>query len=221
MKLRLYHGSQQETVEPKFGLGRPFHDYGKGFYLTDKAELAREWAVYQPNSTDGWVHAFDLDLDGLTVFDFRKAGVLPWVAELMRHRDADASAAYRRRAPVFIKRFGVDLSAIDVVVGWRADASYFYIVKAFVRDEVDADILSDLLNLGRFGIQYAIKTPAAYEHLKPASESRSFVPYEECHRLFERRDSDARETMRRLIGDPVFNRLNHLFSDLVREKRQV
>ena len=42
---------------------------------------------------DGWVHAFDLDLDGLRVLDFREAGVFAWVAELMKHRDADESSA--------------------------------------------------------------------------------------------------------------------------------
>ena len=36
----------------------------------------------------------------------------------------------------------------DVIKGWRADASYFYIAKAFVRDEIDVEILEELLLLG-------------------------------------------------------------------------
>lgn len=34
--MRLYHGSQDEVVVPEFGLGQDHHDFGKGFYLTDR-----------------------------------------------------------------------------------------------------------------------------------------------------------------------------------------
>lgn len=35
----------------------------------------------------------------------------------------------------------------QLIKGWRADASYFYIAKAFVRDEIDVDILEELMML--------------------------------------------------------------------------
>lgn len=59
-KIILYHGSPNETVMPKFGLGEEKHDYGKGFYLTESLELAKEWAVYRPNASNSWVHEFEL-----------------------------------------------------------------------------------------------------------------------------------------------------------------
>lgn len=217
----LYHGSQTAEVEPKFGLGSDFHDYGAGFYLTDRAELAAEWAVYRPNSLDGWIHAFELDLDGLKVFDFREAGVLPWIAELMKHRAADESSAYRRRAPIFISRYGIDLSSYDVVVGWRADASYFYIAKAFVRDEIDVSALDGLLKLGGFGIQYTVKSERAYRQLKSLPDQRLPVVFSEKHADYVRRDSAARDKMRELIADPGFNKLERLFSDIIREETRV
>ena len=40
----LYHGSASDSVVPTFGLGNDHHDYGRGFYLTDDLDLAREWA---------------------------------------------------------------------------------------------------------------------------------------------------------------------------------
>lgn len=215
--MTLYHGSQNESVRPQFDLGSESHDFGKGFYLTESVELAQEWSVYRPKSHDGWVHSFELDLQGLKVFDFRTAGVFAWVAELMRHRAADESAAYRRRAPAFIDRYGVDAQDADVLVGWRADASYFYIVKAFVRDEVDANVLGDLLKLGDFGIQYVVRSKRAYEHLTAGSQPPVRVSCEAYHEAFARRDAEARDKMHRLIEDPGFNRLERLFSDLVRE----
>lgn len=221
MVKRLYHGSPNAAVKPEYGLGDVRHDFGKGFYLTDSPELAKEWSVYRPKSQDGWVHAFDLELNGLKVLDFRQADkVFAWVAELMKHRDADESAAYRRRAPSFIKKFGIDTESCDVLVGWRADASYFYIVKAFVRGEVDADCLPDLLKLGGFGVQYVVKSQAAYAQLRPLPELRQAVRFDEHHVAYEMRDGAARVRMRELIADPSFNRLERLFVDFVREVRQ-
>lgn len=208
-------------VEPKYGLGLDHHDFGRGFYLTEDFELAREWSVYRPKSNDGWVHVFDLEMDGLKILDFRERGVFAWVAELMKHRDADESAAYRRRAPMFIDKYGVgDADDYDVQVGWRANASYFYIVKAFVRDEVDAACLEDLLKLGDFGIQYAIKTPKAYGSLHPLPSLKQPVTFDTHHAAYENRDAVARERMRELIADPAFNRLDRLFSDVIREGLQ-
>ena len=219
MTIRLYHGSQNELVEPQHGVGQDSHDFGRGFYLTDVPDLANEWAVYRPKSHDGWVHAFDLEMDGLKILDFRDKGVFAWVAELMKHRDADESAAYRRRAPLFIDRFCVaDADDYDVQIGWRANASYFYIVKAFVRDEVDADCLEGLLKLGGFGIQYVVKTPKAYEALRSRPDLKMRVSFDEYHAAYENRDADARRRMRDLIADPEFNRLEHLFSDVVRKR---
>ena len=217
MTIRLYHGSQNEVVVPQYGRGLDHHDFGKGFYLTKDPGLAMEWSVYRPKSNDGWVHAYDLDTDGLQVLDFRDRGVFAWIAELMKHRDADESAAYRRRAPKFIERYGVkDTDNYDVQVGWRANASYFYIVKAFVRDEVDADCMEDLLKLGDFGIQYAVKTQKAYVHLRSLPDLTQSVKFDAHHAAYENRDAAARQRMRELIANPEFNRLERLFSDVVR-----
>ena len=220
MTIRLYHGSQDEIVEPQYGLGQDHHDFGMGFYLTEVPDLAKEWSVYRPKSHDGWVHAFDLELEGLKILDFRNRGVFAWVAELMKHRDADESSAYRRRAPLFIGKFAVpDADDYDVQIGWRADASYFYIVKAFVRDEVDADCLEELLRLGGFGIQYVVKSPRAYANLRQLPEFKQSVVFDRHHAAYESRDASAREKMRELLADPKFNRLERLFSDVIREAR--
>lgn len=221
MIIRLFHGSQVEEVVPQFGRGLDHHDFGRGFYLTDNPELAKEWSVCRPKSGDGWVHVFDLETSGLEILDFRERGVFAWIAELMKHREADGSAAYRRRVPAFIEKFGIrDAEQFDVHIGWRADASYFYIVKAFVRDEVDAGCMERLLTLGDFGIQYAVKSSKAYANLRPLADLKRSVSVSDYHSAYENRDSSARERMRALIADPDFNRLERLFSDIVREARQ-
>jgi len=135
-KITLYHGSPNETLLPTYGKGEDKHDYGKGFYLTPDIELAREWAVC--NDTEGYLYQIDLDIDELNILDFDLYDPKSWIAELMRHRDADSSVRYRRFAPVFVEKYSVDTSAYDIIKGWRADSSYFLIAKRFVRDELDA-----------------------------------------------------------------------------------
>ncbi len=101
------------------------HDYGKGFYLTESIELAKEWAVCRPNEINGWVHKYELETDGLIILDFQQKDVLSWLAELMKHRDAADSKRYRMLAAKFIEKYGVDTNEYDVIRGWRANASYF------------------------------------------------------------------------------------------------
>lgn len=40
----LYHGSPEIVEKPIFGFGSDKNDYGRGFYCTEKIELAKEWA---------------------------------------------------------------------------------------------------------------------------------------------------------------------------------
>ncbi|MBP5243553.1 MAG: DUF3990 domain-containing protein, partial [Succinivibrio sp.] len=78
-KVILYHGSQFQNVTPTFGLGDDKHDYGRGFYLTENFELAKEWSVCRPNQDNGWVHKYELETEGLKIFDFQLENVLAWL----------------------------------------------------------------------------------------------------------------------------------------------
>lgn len=210
----LFHGTPAEVVVPTYGMGNEKHDYGKGFYLTEDEELAKEWAVCRPDRRNGWVHKFILELDELKVLDFQKQDVLSWIAELMKHRHASDSKRYRMLSAKFIDRYGVDTEGYDVIKGWRANASYFYIAKEFVRDNVDVDILEDLLSLGGLGVQYCLKTPKAYEHLIEEREGIIKVNYDEFNVKYNQRDAAARDKMRDLI-DSDANRVVNVFSTLL------
>lgn len=213
-KVILFHGTPAETVVPTYGLGDEKHDYGKGFYLTEDIELAKEWAVCRPDKQNGWVHKFALELDGLRILDFQKLDVLAWIAELMKHRHASDSKRYRVLSAKFIDRYGVDTEGYDVIKGWRANASYFYIAKEFVRDNVDVDILEDLLSLGGLGIQYCLKTPKAYKNLEEDYDGIIKVDYDEFNVKYNQRDAVARDKMRNLI-DSDANRVTNVFSTLM------
>lgn len=212
-KIVLYHGTMDKIVSPRFGLGNDRHDYGRGFYLTDNIELAKEWAVNRPNDKNGWVHTFELDANELKILDFQKESILAWLAELMKHRDAADSKRYHMLASKFIEKYGIDTSEYDVIKGWRANASYFYIAREFVRDNVDIDILEELLSLGNLGIQYCIKSEFAYSKLTEIKDDLLKIDFEEFNEKYNQRDVTARKKMRELINSDA-NKVTNVFSTL-------
>lgn len=212
-KVILFHGTSNKVVVPTFGCGEDKHDYGRGFYLTENIELAKEWAVCKPNEINGWVHKYELDMAGLKIFDFQEENILSWLAELMKHRDAADSKRYRMLAKKFIEKYGIDTTEYDVIKGWRANASYFYIAKEFVRDNIDIEILEELLSLGGLGIQYCIRSERAYSQLHELESELLEVPYSEFNEKYNLRDVTARKKMKDLV-DSDANKVTNVFSTL-------
>ncbi|MFR4978569.1 MAG: DUF3990 domain-containing protein [Butyricicoccus sp.] len=215
-KITLFHGTPDKIVVPTYGKGQEKHDYGRGFYLTECIDLAKEWAVCRPNEANGFVHQYELDINGLKILDFQEKSVLAWLAELMKHRDAADSKRYRMLAQKFIAKYGVDTNEYDVIKGWRANASYFYIAKEFVRDNIDMDILEELLSLGGLGIQYCIKSELAYSRLHEVQSELKIIPYIEFNEKYNQRDITARQKMRELV-DSDANCVTKVFSTLFEE----
>ena len=213
-KIILFHGSSDREITPTFGLGEEKHDYGKGFYMTESAEPAKEWAVCKVGGTNGWVHKYELDIDELKILDFQNLDILTWLAELMKHRNAADSKRYRVLSQKFIAKYGIETKEYDVIKGWRADASYFYIAKAFVRDEIDIDILEELLSLGGLGIQYCLKSEKGYSQLNELEDELEPVEYREFNLKYNERDAAAREKMRELINSEA-NKVTNVFSTLL------
>lgn len=214
--ISLFHGTSAEIVVPTYGKGEEKHDYGQGFYLTESVDLAKEWAVCRPNEKRGFVHQYELDTAGLKILDFQEKGVFSWLAELMKHRDAADSRRYRMLANKFIEKYGINTDEYDIIKGWRANASYFYIAKEFVRDNIDIDILEELLTLGGLGIQYCIKSELAYSKLHEVEEKLQTVQYAEFNEKYNQRDIMARQKMRELV-DSDANKVTKVFSTLFKE----
>ena len=215
--MRLYHGSLVKDFTPVYGLGNDGHDYGRGFYLTADRELGREWAVGQRTGADGWLHVYEADLSDLRVFDFSTAGVLAWMAELMKHRAADDSPRYRRDAVRFIAKYGVDISGYDVVKGWRANASFFFIARLFVQNQLDVSVLEEMLSLGDLGVQYFFQSQKAFAALREVEDAKEPVASDPYKLKFDRRDQEARERMVALAYDQKRNPLLRTFDDLLKE----
>src|SRR5699024_11744383 len=79
-----------------FFSSRRRHTRSKRDWSSDvcSSDLAKEWAVCRGDSV-GYLHVYELDISGLKILDFDNEDILSWIAELMKHRDADKSQNYK------------------------------------------------------------------------------------------------------------------------------
>ena len=214
-KLIVYHGQPNKSVIPVYGAGEDKHDYGRGFYTTPYKELACEWAAWMGNKR-GYVHTYEIDIQNLKILDFDQQGVLSWLAELMQHRDADNQINYKKKQPLFIQRYKLDTSQYDIIRGWRADSSYFYIAKHFVRNNIDFQILEEMLKCGDLKEQICIKQQKAFNNIKLVSTDEiDTIKYKQ---LYDARDTAAREKMHSLMLSDK-NTLTNTFDTIMQRGR--
>ncbi len=117
---------------PLFGVGNPYNDYGLGFYCTESLELACEWAC--PKAKDGFANAYDLALDGLNIVDLdaEPYGTIEWLAVLFANRQFDVATNLMEAAKSYVAaRYPAELGKADVIIGYRADDSYFLVRSGF------------------------------------------------------------------------------------------
>lgn len=166
-KLILYHGSPEIIRQPVYGKGKPYNDYGKGFYCTEHEELAKEWACTE--NTDGYVNRYELETEGLKILNLGsdEYSILHWLALLMEYRKFRIATPIMKSGAEWLKKnFLIDISAYDAVVGYRADDSYFSFARSFVNNEVSLDRLMFSMHLGELGEQFVLKSPMAFEKIK-------------------------------------------------------
>ena len=164
-EMELFHGSTTEKLIPVLDHGNFHHDFGQGFYLTDNLELAREWAVSY-NEDTGYVHGYILDKSKLNILDFRDYNILHWIAEIVSHRNPGTMSRYCKRLIEFLDQYKLDTSDVDVLIGYRADASHFNIIKAFVQNQLDYTLLIPSIIKCESGTQICLKTNKAFDNLE-------------------------------------------------------
>ena len=164
MKKILYHGSEFLIEKPEFGKGARHNDYGRGFYCTENIELAREGACAKYKN--GYVNIYELDMEGLKVLNLNdsKYHILNWLAILADNRTYWQNGSIAEEAKKYIKEhFLIDITPYDIIVGYRADDSYFSFAQDFVSGVISLEKLSEAMRLGKLGEQIVLKSPKAFE----------------------------------------------------------
>ncbi|MFR7388318.1 MAG: DUF3990 domain-containing protein [Blautia faecis] len=60
----------------------------------------------------------------------------------------------------------LDISEYDVIIGYRADDSYFSFAQDFVAGVISLQKLSEAMQLGKLGEQIVLKSPQAFEKIQ-------------------------------------------------------
>lgn len=191
MELTLYHGSVNIIEIPEYGKGKTYNDYGQGFYCTENIELAKEWACLE--GIDGYVNAYSINTDGLNILDLCKSefSILHWLTLLTENRKLRISTPAMRRGVEWLQEnFHIDISPYDIIIGYRADDSYFSFARAFLTNQISLSQLSYAMRLGKLGEQVVIMSKKAFSSLSFSS----YAPVDSSEYYVKRkaRDEEAR-----------------------------
>lgn len=192
-KLMLYRGTKDKTLVPKFGMGKIDNDYGRGFYTTPNKELGKEWAwgTYD-KGLNGYLYTYELDLNGLEICDLTKLDSLHWMAELFYNRTFNLNqrtTAHEEDRKKFISKYKLDTSSYDIIIGYRADDSYFTYAEDFLTGGIYRENIENALRFGDLGIQVFIKSKLGFSRMR-------HISIEEVPKIYEmrytKRDEQAR-----------------------------
>ena len=211
----VYHGSDHIIEVPVYNGSKRTNDYGYGFYTTESLELAKEWAC--SNNSDGFANTYDADLDGLSILNLNapEYNILNWLAILTRYRTYWQNGSIAEEAKEYLQQhFFIDPSAFDIIIGYRADDSYFTFAQDFVAGAISLSKLSEAMRLGKLGEQIVFKSKEAFNrlHFVGAEPASAATFYEKK----TTRDREARRAYRSTKRSP--DGINELFMlDIMRE----
>lgn len=187
----IYHGSQNIIEHPQYGVGKLHNDYGLGFYCTENIDLAKEWSV--DYKRDGYANYYCLDDSQLNTLYLNSSEycILHWLAVLLENRKFDVNTALAKAAKEYIlSNFLLDTSEYDLIIGYRADDSYFSFADDFIKGVISYRQLNNAMYLGKLGEQVVLKSRKAFEKLSYLESE--YVPAKEWYARKASRDSDAR-----------------------------
>jgi len=191
-KFVLYHGSREIVEKPSLSKSSPQNDYGRGFYCTESIELAKEWACFSVD--DGYVNSYKIDVSDLSVLNLSadKYNILNWLALLLKNRVfATTSPVSQEAKEYIIGNFSVDTSQADVIIGYRADDSYFSFAKDFVNNIITIKMLARAMFLGNLGEQVVLMSGKAFETILFAGHQQVDGKIYNAKRML--RDNKARD----------------------------
>lgn len=153
--ITLYHGSNVKIEAIRLDLCTPYKDFGKGFYLTDIEEQARQMAVRRTRiAGEGspciTVYAFDerlLNAPSLKVKIFNEPSE-EWALFILANRKGMAEQHY------------------DIVVGPIADDGVAFQLERYMRHMITLNTLVEELSYRKLNRQYFFGTDLSISKLQ-------------------------------------------------------
>ena len=213
----IYHGSPLIIEIPGFGKGNPMNDYGLGFYCTENIELAKEWACKTPK--DGFANKYSIDETELDILNLASGDwhILNWLAVLLENRSFEIGNPIAKDAKEYIlQTFLPDYKNRDIIIGYRADDSYFSYAKTFLNGGIPLNALSEAMKLGKLGEQICIKSRTAFSRLRYIDAT--LANGQEYYIKRTARDTKAREDYLKLLGLSVRDKDSIYILDILRQE---
>ena len=163
----LFHGSKNIIKSPIYGYGKKYNDYGVGFYCTENIDMAKEWAVSLEK--DGYANLYELDVGDLDILNLndKEYSTLHWLAVLLENREFETNSPLGFEAKKYIRdNFGVDYQNKDIIIGYRADDSYFSFAQDFINGGISYRQLCNAMHLGELGEQIVLKSKKSFDKIK-------------------------------------------------------
>ena len=93
--------------------------------------------------------------------------MLQWLTILLENREFDTSAPLAAEAKEYLMyTFHLDYKSADIIIGYRADDSYFSFASDFINGAISYRQLCNAMRLGKLGQQFVLKSKAAFEQLE-------------------------------------------------------
>ncbi len=195
----VYHGSDHIIEKPKYELGIVTNDFGKGFYMTEDEDLAKEYAVRF--GKDGYLNEYDIDISNVKLLNLMggKYNVLNWLALILKNRDMSMKSPIGVKAKQYIiDNFDVDTKGYDVIISYRAEDSYFDFIEKFLENTISLKELNHALKFGKLKTQFALTSKKAFECLTFQGSQVCFR--KDCYPKKLNRDSQTRLAYDRFIN---------------------
>lgn len=165
--LTLYHGSSLILKRPLFGKGNQLNDYGIGFYCTETLEVAKEWAC--STAQDGFVNRYSFRTDDLSILNLTDGNytILNWLSILLMNRKFNLSSDIATLGKEYlVSTLLPPYEDYDVIIGYRADDSYFSFASAFLNNTISLAQFERAMSLGKQGEQVVLKSEQSFFHLR-------------------------------------------------------
>lgn len=164
---KIYHGSSKIIEKPLYRYGKPYNDYGLGFYCTDTLEMAKEWGA--DKDRNGYANHYEINCCGLQILNLNDSDycILHWLAVLLENREFDIPSALALEAKEYLlTNFSVDYKTCDAIIGYRADDSYFSFAQDFINGTISYRQLNNAMHLGKQGQQFVLKSKTAFDRIQ-------------------------------------------------------
>jgi len=164
---KLFHGSPNIIEKPIYGYGKPYNDYGLGFYCTDNLQMAKEWGVGKDK--DGYANCYELACDGLQILNLNSSEycILHWLTILLKNREFDIPSGLALEAKEYLlANFSVNYENYDAIIGYRADDSYFSFAQDFINGTISYRQLNNAMHFGKLGQQFVLKSKTAFDRIQ-------------------------------------------------------